>query len=474
MDPHHARDIAHAGQAREWKGVRVVVLGLARQGKALARFLCGEGADVVISDLKPADLLVEARQELADLKLSYVLGGHQPSLLDGADLLCLSGGVPADLPLAQQAREQGIPVENDSQIFMEACPAPVIGVTGSAGKTTTTTLMGRIADAHYAATNGRAWVGGNIGRPLLMELSAIQPDDLVILELSSFQLELMTISPHIAAVLNVTPNHLDRHHTMEAYTAAKARILDYQDAHDVAVLGRDDRGAWNLRDRVKGRLISYGWEAPVDGDGVYMAGDTIVLHTSSGEQALLPCDAVELRGEHNLLNVMAACALAASVGIASDAIEAGVRGFSGVPHRLEFVRRVGGADWYNDSIATAPERAIAAIRVFDEPLILLAGGRDKDLPWQVFARVACERVRDLVLFGEAAGKIADAIEEVQDADCVVHLELCKGFDQAVEAAAKLAQPGDVILLAPGGTSFDEFADFEARGERFRELVKALE
>ena len=474
MDPHHARDIADAGQAREWKGKRVVVLGLARQGKALARFLCGQGADVVISDMKPADLLVEARQELADLKLSYVLGGHPPSLLDGADLLCLSGGVPADLPLAQQAREQGIPVENDSQIFLETCPAPVIGVTGSAGKTTTATLMGRIAESHHSTSKGRAWVGGNIGKPLLMELPAIKPDDLVILELSSFQLELMTISPHIAAVLNVTPNHLDRHHTMEAYTAAKARILDYQCAQDVAVLGRDDQGAWGLRDRVRGKLISYGWDAPVDGEGVYKAGDTIVLHSSHGDQALLSCDAIELRGEHNLLNVMAACALAISAGIKPDAIEAGVRGFRGVPHRLEFVRRVYGADWYNDSIATAPERAIAAIRVFDEPLVLLAGGRDKDLPWQAFARVACERVRDLILFGEAAGKIADAIEEVQDADCMLHLELCKGLDQAVEAATKLAQPGDVILLAPGGTSFDEFTDFEARGERFRELVKALE
>lgn len=474
MDSHHARHTADAGQAREWKGKRVVVLGLARQGKALARFLCGQGAEVVISDMKPATLLVEARQELADLKLSYVLGGHPPSLLDGADLLCLSGGVPADLSLAQQAREQGIPVENDSQIFMEACPAPVIGVTGSAGKTTTTALLGRIAEAHCAALKRRAWVGGNIGRPLIMELSAIQPDDLVILELSSFQLELMTISPHIAAVLNVTPNHLDRHLTMEAYTAAKARILDYQDARDVAVLGRDDRGAWDLRNRVQGRLITYGWDAPVDGEGVYKSGDTIVLHTSSGEQALLPCDVVELRGEHNLSNVMAACAIAVSAGIAPDAIEAGVRDFRGVPHRLELVSRVGGADWYNDSIATAPERAIAAIRVFDEPLILLAGGRDKDLPWQAFARIACERVRDLILFGEAAGKISDAIEEVQDADCVLHLELCKGLDQAVAAAANLAKPGDVILLAPGGTSFDEFVDFEARGERFRELVKALE
>lgn len=474
MDPHHARDIADTGQAREWKGKRVVVLGLARQGKALARFLCGQGADVVISDLKSADLLVEARQELADLKLSYELGGHPPSLLDGADLLCLSGGVPADLPLAQQAREQGIPVENDSQIFLEACPAPVIGVTGSAGKTTTTTLMGRIAEAHCSTSKGRAWVGGNIGKPLLMALTTIQPEDLVILELSSFQLELMTISPHIAAVLNVTPNHLDRHRSMAAYTAAKARILDYQDAHDVAVLGRDDQGAWGLRHRVHGRLISYGWDAPAEGESVYKAGDTIVLRSSRGEQELLSCDAIELRGEHNLLNVMAACALAISAGIAPDAIETGVRGFRGVPHRLEFVRRMNDADWYNDSIATAPERAIAAIRVFDEPLILLAGGRDKDLPWRAFAQVACERVRDLILFGEAAGKIADAIEEVQDADCMLHLELCKGLDQAVEAAARLAQPGDVILLAPGGTSFDEFSDFEARGERFRELVKALE
>ncbi len=210
---------------------------------------------MVVSDIRSANALEHAREELAGVSVEYSFGGHPPELLDGADLLCLSGGVPADLPLAQQALERGIPLGNDSQVFLEACPAPTIGITGSAGKTTTTALVGRMAQLHARATGRRAWVGGNIGRSMLEDLDSIRPDDLVVMELSSFQLELMTRSPHVAAVLNITPNHLDRHKTMRAYAAAKQRILDYQSARDLAVLGRDDPpvpGVWPIASRAGG------------------------------------------------------------------------------------------------------------------------------------------------------------------------------------------------------------------------------
>jgi UDP-N-acetylmuramoylalanine--D-glutamate ligase len=446
---------------------------LARQGKALARYLADRGAHVVVSDLKLAEALADARRELADLPLSYVLGGHPPELIEGADLVCLSGGVPADLPLAKQARQQGIRLANDSQLFLEACPAPTIGVTGSAGKTTTTILVGRMATSHFEGTGREVWVGGNIGRPLLSDLSHIRQNDLVVMELSSFQLELMTVSPHVAAVLNVTPNHLDRHGTLEAYTQAQARILAYQEEKDTAVLGRDDPGAWGLRSRVRGRLMSFGWDAPEDGEGAYLDQGIIRLRLQDGDAAVCPVEDVGLRGAHNLSNVLAACAIAAAVGLSPKAMAAGVRGFTGVPHRLEFVRRVRGVEWYNDSIATAPERAIAAMRSFQEPLVLLAGGRDKDLPWEAFAEVVCQRVDHLILFGEAAQKIARAVEGAADRRRPLSVELCSGLDAAVEAAAGTAEPGDVVLLAPGGTSFDEFPDFEARGERFKALVRAL-
>jgi UDP-N-acetylmuramoylalanine--D-glutamate ligase len=451
----------------------VVVVGLARQGKALARYLAGQGARVVVTDLKPADRLVSEREELTGLDMEFVLGGHPTDLIEGADLVCLSGGVSADLPLAHQARARGIPLSNDSQIFLEACPAPAIGITGSAGKTTTTALVGRMAGAHLAGSGRRAWVGGNIGRPLLADLPEIRPSDWVVMELSSFQLELMTRSTTVAAILNLTPNHLDRHKTMEAYTAAKARLLDFQEADGTAVLGRDDPGAWGLRSRARGRLTSFGWSRPEGGDGSYIADGWLRVGTAEKEEEVCAIEDVELRGRHNMLNAAAACAVAEAAGFGAEAMRQGIRGFHGLAHRLEFVRRVGGADWYNDSIATAPERSLAAIRSFEGPLILLVGGRDKDLPWQEFVREVCGRVRGLVVFGEAAPKILGAVETACPGPQGFRLEVCPGLQAAVQTAAQWAQPGDVVLLAPGGTSFDEFVDFEERGEKFKAWVMAL-
>lgn len=457
---------------KDWAEKRVVVLGLARQGKALVRYFVEHGAEVVVSDSKPAEALKQETEELGNLSVDFVFGGHPPALLEGANLLCLSGGVPADLPLAQQAREQGIPISNDAQLFLERCPASIIGITGSAGKTTTTTLVGRMASAEYENSQKYVWVGGNIGRPLLADLPTIQPQDLVVMELSSFQLELMDISPQIAVILNVTPNHLDRHKTMVVYTAAKRRILQYQLADDRAVLNRDDEISWALREQVRGRMISFGWEIP-EGEGTYLAEDVIRLRLDGKDIALCPVADVALRGKHNLLNVIAACAIAAAAEISPEAMQAGVRGFQGVEHRLEFVRRIDGVDWYNDSIATAPERAIAAIQSFDEPLVLLSGGRDKDLPWDAYAELVCRRVRHLIIFGEAVEKIADAVERHRDASCKLQVEIYADLDQAVAAAARVAEAGDLVLLAPGGTSYDAFQDFAERGERYRELVNSL-
>lgn len=456
-----------------WRGRRVVVLGLARQGKALARHLAKQGAEVTVSDLKPAERLARECEELSDVPVRFVLGGHPPTLIEGANLVCLSGGVPADLPLVHQARLRGIPLSNDSQIFLEACPASTIGITGSAGKTTTTALVGRMAAAHQAGSGRHAWVGGNIGRPLLADLAHIQPEDWVVMELSSFQLEIMTRSTRVAAVLNLTPNHLDRHHSMRAYTEAKAHLLDYQEADSEAVLGREDPGAWALRPRVRGRLWSFGLEPLTQGRGTYVAEGHIWLRTEHREQPVCPLEALRLRGDHNLLNAAAACAIAAAAGFSPQSMEAGIRDFPGVPHRLEFVRRVRGADWYNDSIATAPERAMAAIRSFHEPLILLAGGRDKDLPWEDMARLICQRVDHLVLFGEAAPKVLRAVQAAWSGDRPYSIEVSPGLKGAVEMAASRAERGDVVLLAPGGTSFDEFVDFEDRGNQFKAWVHEL-
>ncbi len=461
----------------DWNGQRVLIIGAARQGTALASYLAMHGAKVVLNDQREANDLASERRSLADLPVEWVLGGHPLELLDDIDLVCVSGGVPLMLPLIVEARSRGIPLSNDSQIFLDSAPCKVIGITGSAGKSTTTSLVGQILEEALdirQSTFNRIWVGGNIGNPLIANVDEMTPDDVVVMELSSFQLELMSCSPDVAVVLNVTPNHLDRHGTMEAYTAAKARILDFQGPEDTAVLGHDDPGAWGLADSVRGDLFTFGETRPPKGrPGTFPHEGWVTLWDRESPQKVLPIDAVRLRGEHNLLNVLAACAIAAAVDVPTDAMRAGVEEFPGVPHRLEFIRSWGGADWYNDSIATAPERAIAAIRSFYEPLVLLAGGRDKDLPWDGLAALVRQRVDHLIIFGEAAEIISQALDAAGPAERPYSISVCRGLEEAVRTAAETVEPGDVVLLAPGGTSFDEFKDFAERGECFRKWVKEL-
>jgi UDP-N-acetylmuramoylalanine--D-glutamate ligase len=276
----------------------------------------------------------------------------------------------------------------------------------------------------------------------------------------------------VAALLNLTPNHLDRHRSMEAYTAAKRRILDFQSATDVAVLGRDDPGAWALRKRVRGRLLTFGAD-PYESDGTYIEAGRLCLRWSGEARDLFPVDAIQLRGAHNRQNVLAACAIAAALELPAEAMLAGVQGFAGVEHRLEFVRRVGGADWFNDSIATAPERTLAALHSFEQPIVLLLGGRDKGLPWEPLIAELRRGVDHVVLFGEFGPALAKKLGPPRPGQLPETVDLAPGLSGAVQAAALRAAEGDVVLLAPGGTSFDEFPDFAARGERFRELVGSL-
>jgi UDP-N-acetylmuramoylalanine--D-glutamate ligase len=420
-------------------------------------------------------------------------------------------------------------VSNDALLTLQRSPAPAIGITGSSGKTTTTTLVGLMLNDEGGMMNDESrmmnserdvpahsdssfiihpssfhvWVGGNIGVPLVDKLAQVGAEDWLVMELSSFQLELFddvsygqATSPRVAAVLNVTPNHLDRHPSMAHYTAAKANLLRWQEPRDIAVLGADDAvtGAWLRSGRVDiaagpgqtarsfplaGRLLGFGLEEPA-GEGCWLVRDaragfphpTLVLRMDGREQPVLPAQVVRLRGRHNLLNVAAACAIGAAAGAEPSAMAAVASSFAGVAHRLELVRERDGVRWYNDSIATAPERAAAALRSFDEPIVLLAGGRDKKLPWGDFARLARQRVRVLILFGEAAGLIHEAVA-AEPGDDDLRIVRCADLAEAVTAAAHTTQPGDVVLLSPGGTSFDAYKDFAARGEHFRALVNGL-
>jgi UDP-N-acetylmuramoylalanine--D-glutamate ligase len=448
----------------ELRGTRASVIGLAREGTDLARFLAAEGAHVLVNDARPADALADRIEQLADLPIKLVLGDHpfEPTL--DAEVLFVSPGVPPELPLLVEAERRHIPISSATRLLFERSPAPIVGITGSSGKSTTTTLVGRI----FTAAGRQTFVGGNIGVPMLGRLAEIGPDAWVVLELSSFQLEPLDVSPHIAAITNITPNHLDRHPSMEAYTAAKAQIVNHQRPTDWAVLNADDPGSAGLRP--KGQVIRFSLNSAVE--GAYLDGDALVLNRNGQRQVICERGDLKLPGLHNVANVLTACAIASVAGIGVEAMRAGCIDFTGVAHRLELVAEVDGVRYINDSIATAPERSMAALAALQgTPVVLLAGGRDKHLPMEEWGRMMVETTRALVLFGEMAPLIERAALDAGMPSERVHQT--GTVAAGVSLARRLAQPGDAVVLSPGGTSYDQYQDFEERGADFRASVAAL-
>lgn len=449
-------------------GRRVLVIGFARQGQSLARWLPMVGARVIVTDKRDVDALGVDPTDFPGVH--FVLGDHPVEILDHVDMLCVSGGVPLDSPLVRAAIEREMPVTNDAQLFIERCPAPVTGITGSAGKTTTTTLVAEMVKRAGYTT----WLGGNIGNVLLDVMMGIRPHHKVVMELSSFQLELMFTSPAVAAVLNITPNHLDRHGTMENYMRAKANILLHQPPGGKVILGRDDAGCRSL-EMLAGDHVSWFSAHEMVSDGAFLVGQRVAVAGSAspdGDPRII-CDVADipLRGAHNVQNTLAACAIAGQMGVPPEAMTEAIRAFKAVSHRLETVRELNGVTYVNDSIATAPERVVAALQSYDEPLILLAGGADKKLPWDEMILLALNKSRRIIAFGRDGDIVVNAVRKyAADASVVVRVET---LEEAVAAAYEVAQPGDVVLLSPGGTSYDAYADFAARGDHFRQLVMAL-
>jgi UDP-N-acetylmuramoylalanine--D-glutamate ligase len=514
-----------ATQKANFTNKRIVILGLARQGLALARFLLRQGATVVVSDAAPEEKLQAELAVLGNLPVELALGGHPLSLLDGCDLLCLSGGVPPQLKIVQTAIARGIRVSNDSLLTMQLARqrglGPLIAITGSSGKTTTTTLTGLMLAA-TACDRPRfaVHVGGNIGTPLIDRLDEIRPGEPIVLELSSFQLELFDpaiawgkfagIGPDVAAILNITPNHLDRHPDMAAYATAKFNLLRHLPPRATIVLNGDDGVTSKLGDcpisaTASSVPASWALEASVAQAQASIRTAHPAIVCFSRQQALtmgawleeetLYYDGqafarqheIKLRGEHNISNLLAAAALSGAAGATVKAMHQVATTFTGVPHRLEIVGETDGVLWINDSIATSPERAVAALRSFtagEQTLILLAGGKDKNLPWESLADEAIQRVNVLIGFGQAGAMIVSAVQERARymRRQAPNAAVVQRLDEAVELAERVAQlrptrhregdkrPHAVVLLSPGGTSYDAYKDFEARGEHFRQLV----
>ncbi len=469
-----------------WDGVDVAVVGLGTENMPLVRYLVGQGARVVACDRKGADEFGPQADELRRLGVRLVLGPDYLRGLEGVRVAFVSPGIPKNLPALQAARRAGVRLSGQVDLFLRLCPAPVIGITGSAGKTTTTTLIGRM----LKATGRPVFVGGNIGEPLIERLGEIGPQAWVVLELSSFQLETTGVSPHGAVVTNITPNHLDVHESMEAYVAAKQRIVAFQGAGDFAVLNADDAVVSAMRDQTPGAVVWFGMQRPRT-PGAWLEGDRLMVCLQEGGPAgggveLMRRSEIRLRGSHNVANVLAAAAAVLYAGCPVEGVREAVRSFTGVPHRLEEVARVDGVLYVNDSIATTPARAMAALASFAEPVVLIAGGYDKHLPFDELARVVVRRCRHVVLMGQTAGAIERALEAAEQELGQAAGQQPGGpgavrptrsraasLEQALEQARQAARPGDVVLLSPACASYDMFRNFEQRGARFRELVRAM-
>lgn len=444
------------------RGKRVLVYSMGIEGQDLARWMVGQGASVTVSDTR-ADEQLRAAGASAPAGVDRVITG-QPFLSPaGFDLLAVSQSVLRHDPAVVAAREAGVPVTSQMRLFLQLCPAPVIGITGSSGKTTTTALAGAMA-----AAAGRDYiVGGNIGRPMLERLDDIRPESTVILEISHTQLQYTDRSPHIAAITNITPNHLDQFNWDE-YVGLKRNIFHYQGADDIAVLNADDHTSRGLAADVPGRVLQTSLRSVNGGDGAWPEGSQIAVRIDGRVRNAARLDGVRLRGQHNLANVVMACAIGAAAGFSSDAMATAIAGFGGVPHRLEVIGSAAGVTWVNDSIATTPERTCAGLRAFSEPVVLLLGGRDKNLPLGALQDLAASRCRSVICFGEAGPLYFDALR-TSTARC----SLTGTLEDAVGLAQEDARPGDVVLFSPAGTSFDAYPNFEVRGEAFRRAVRAL-
>ena len=455
------RDLA----ALDFAGKRVTVVGLGIEGVNLVRFLARQGANVTVSDSKPAEKLTGRITDIAGIPVHLALGSNQTAEIASADAVFVSQGVPLDLPALKSARDAGVPFISMTGLFLDTCPGPVVGITGSSGKTTTTALVAEM----FRADERPVFVGGNIGVGLLDQLPLIRPYTWSVLEISHTQLQLVESSPHVAALLNITPNHLDRF-SWDDYVRLKTNILRFQTRDDIAVLNHDDAESRAARGLVHGRLNWFTMTPELPADGVCVRDGLAVLRCGKLEERLFPLADLRLRGAHNQANAVAAAAIAAASGVSPDAIACAVDAFRGVPHRLELVGEAGGVAYYNDSIATTPERTLAGLRSFEEPVVLLLGGRDKHLPLEELAVEATRRCRAVVLFGESAGKLQDALREIARKTPVVRVET---LPEAVKAANAAAQPGDVVLLSPACTSYDAYENFERRGEHFCALVAPL-
>ena len=448
------------------KDKKVLLVGLAKTGVSTIKHLNRLGAKVVVNDIKDKEILKPILEELSDLNnIEYILG-HHPENIDDIDMTVVSPGVPLDLPFILKIKSKNIEIIGEVELAYRLSKNPIfIGITGTNGKTTTTSLVGEI----FKNANKDTYIVGNIGNPVIDTVDIANENSVLVTELSSFQLESIDkFKPHVSAILNFTEDHLNRHHTMEAYIKAKARIYENQDDKDFCILNYDDEDVKSLSNNVKAKKIFFSRKAILD-CGVYLDKEQNIIINIDKEITLLNKNELSLPGNHNLENCMAAAAIAYVSNIDIDTIREVLKTFAGVEHRQEFVRNLNGVMFVNDSKATNPDSSIKAVQSYNKPIVLIAGGMDKHSSFEQFLDAAKENVYALVLLGETAQKIKDCAQN-KGFD---NITVVKDMKEAVNASYQIAKDGDVVLLSPACASWDMYKSFEVRGIDFKDNVNNL-
>lgn len=445
------------------KNLKILVIGLGKTGIATARFLLGRGARVATTDEKPLSDMRAVMDDLKSLCLDVEFSGYDSSALSGIDLIIPSPGVPPSNFLLSEAVKRNIPIMSEIELACRFIKIPVIAITGTNGKTTTTTLIGKI----LAHAGKNVFVGGNIGNPLIGYIDGKQDADCAVVEVSSFQLQwVQRFHPHISILLNTTCDHVDYHGTFEDYRTTKERIFENQTRGDIAILNGDEPNSMKLAEKLTANVFFFSSMKQVS-RGMFPDGSRLVYRSSDGKQEDYPLDMIKIPGLHNVENVMAAVMAARACGCSPEHIVSAVEDFKGIAHRIEFVNEKRGVAFYDDSKGTNVGAVVRALETFSQPIVLLLGGRDKEGDFETLSHLLKEKVKKLVLFGEARQRINNLIGGIVKTTSVATLR------EAIEMANRHAVSGDVVLLSPGCASFDEFSNYKERGEFFKEVVGNL-
>jgi len=447
------------------KDKKILVIGAARSGCAVAGFLSQKGAIVTLTDGKPVDKLGAVLESLKKFPIEYALGEEPIIKPRSFEYAVISPGIPLNTPLVKKIKRAKIPLTGEMEIAYQYSKSSIVAITGTNGKTTTTSLLGQV----FSDAGVNVFVGGNIGIPLVTQVENLSEESVIVAEVSSFQLETIdAFRPKAAVILNITPDHLDRHKTLKGYTEAKARIFENQQETDYTILNYDDLRVRKLAVKSKGQIVFFSQKTELD-RGIFVKNGIITIKTEDDCINVAHTNDIYIKGKHNLENALAATAAAFCLGVAPGNIGITLERFTGVTHRLEFVREVAGVSYINDSKGTNPDSTIKALEAYKKPIVLIAGGKNKGSDFTKLAKLIKKKVHSLILVGETAANIQDAAEK-QGFVAAYHAD---SFSEAVTLAQRLAQPGDVVMLSPACASWDMFNDFEERGDLFKKLVNEL-